>query len=77
MGARASFRFGTTEAPATWAKGPPPHWDYRGPCRMGEGASSAFGLPRPVPHGRGDLLSFGTNEAPAAWARGLFPPLDH
>ena len=36
---------------------------------MGEGASSALGLPRPPPHGRGGLLRFGSTEAPAPWAR--------
>ena len=48
--------------------------DHRGPRRMGEGASSALGPPRPPLHECGGLLRFGTTEAPAAWARGP-PPL--
>ena len=24
------LRFGTTEAPATWVRGPPPLWNHRG-----------------------------------------------
>ena len=39
---------------------------------MGEGASFVLGPPKPLPHGRGDLLRFGTTEAPTPWARG--PP---
>ena len=63
------LRFGTTEAPATWAQGPLPLWDHRGPSRMGEGASFALGPPRPPPHGRGGLSRFGTFMAmyPLLW----------
>ena len=78
------LRFGTTEAPAAWDKGPPSLWDHRGPRRMGEGASFALGPrdprclgegasfalgpPRPPQHGRGGILPFGTTEAPATRA---------
>ena len=33
------LRFGTTEAPAAWVRGPPSLWDHRGPRRMGAGPS--------------------------------------
>ena len=58
--------FGTTGAPAAWARRPPSLSDHRGPRRMCEGAYFAFEPPRPPPHGRGGLLRFGTNEAHAA-----------
>ena len=64
------LRFGTTEAPIGWARGPPSLWDHQGPHRMGEGASFALGPPRPPPHGRGGLLRFGTTEAPPRHGRG-------
>ena len=44
---------------------------------MGDGASSALGPPRPVPHGQGGLLRFGTTEAPAASAKGVIALWDH
>ena len=37
------LRFATTEAPAAGVRGLPSLWDHRGPCRVGEGASSALG----------------------------------
>ena len=36
------FRFGTTEAPAAWARGPSRLYDHRGPRHMGEAASFAL-----------------------------------
>ena len=35
------LRFGATEAPAAWARGPPPLGDHRGPRRVSAGVSSA------------------------------------
>ena len=35
------LRFGTTEAPAAWARGPLSLGDHLGPRRFGEGASFA------------------------------------
>ena len=52
--------FGTTEAPAARARGPPSCEDHWGPLRMGEGTSFTLGSPRPPPHGLGGLLNFGT-----------------
>ena len=66
------LRFGVTEAPTSWARGPPSLWDPRGPHRMGEGASFALARTRPPPHGRWGLSYLGTIKAPAAWAR--WPP---
>ena len=66
------LRFGTTEAPTAWARGPSPLQDHGAPRRMGEGASSVLRPPRPPPHGCGGLVRLGTTEGPAAWARG--PP---
>ena len=37
------LRLGTTEAPAAWAREPPSLWYYRGPRRMGAGASFVLG----------------------------------
>ena len=60
------LRFGTTEAPSAWARGPPSLGDHGGPRRMDEEAPLAWGSPRPPLHGRGGLLRFGTTEAPTA-----------
>ena len=60
------IRFGITEAPTAWARGPPSLVDHRGPRRMGDGASFAWGSLRPPTHGRDGLLRFGITEAPAA-----------
>ena len=60
------LRFGTTEAPTAWVRGPRALRDDRGPHRMGEGASFALGPPGPPPHGLGGLLRFGITESPAA-----------
>ena len=72
MGVWAFFRFGITEAPTAWARGPPSLGNHRGPHRMGVGPYFARGSPRPPPHGRVGLLGSGITEAPTAWARG--PP---
>ena len=55
--------------------GSPSFWDHRGPRRMGTGASSVLGPPRPPPRGCGGLLRFGTGEPTATWARGPPSPL--
>ena len=65
------LRFGTTEAPTPWARGPPSLWDQRDP-RLGEGTSFDLRPPGPPRHGRGGLFRCGTTEAPVAWVRG--PP---
>ena len=44
---------------------------------MGEGCSSNFGSPRPLPLGGGGLLKFGIIEAPTTWGRGPPPFWDH
>ena len=71
------LRFGTTEVPTAWARGPPSFLDHRGPRRMGEGASFALGPPRPPAAWRGGLLRLGTTEAPSAWAWGPPSLWDH
>ena len=55
------LRFGITQAPAAWVRGPPSFWDHRGPHRMGGGG----------------LLRFGTTKAPTAWAMGPPSLWDH
>ena len=47
------LRFGIIEAPAAWLWGPPLFCDHVCPRRMGAGASSVLGTPRPPPHWRG------------------------
>ena len=85
--------FGTTEAPAAWARGPVPLSDYRDPRRMGGWASSVsgpprprrmgvgtsctLGPPRPPPHVHGGLFRFGTIGAPTARAGEPLPFWDH
>ena len=44
---------------------------------MGEGASSVFGPPRPLPHGQVVVFRFVTTEATAVWAGGSLQFLDH
>ena len=63
------LRFGTAEASAAWARGPPSICDYPDPHRIGEGTPFALESPRPPPQVRGDLPRFGTILAPTAWAR--------
>ena len=63
------LRFGTAEAPAARARGPPLHWYPSGCHRVGAGASFAFGSSRPQSIGMRASLALGP-QRPITWAWG-------
>ena len=78
-------RFGITQAPATWVRGPRWLWDHRGPHRGRAGECATLGPPRPRcfrgedlrRFGCGGLRRFWITEVAAALGQGLPPLWDH